>query len=248
MTQEEIPEVTGKLAEYLSAINATPFGTLFGFLTAESPLRASLIIACLKLEEAAFILEFMPEDIRQPIIEVLARGIRVSPDVLECIAGDTVEKLQQLQVDDMQRLSVSLTADRDEFEDLLPHLNRRTVKFIFHFIKEMDVGLYEEMCSSIVTFEDFMLLDDRCVQRVLKEVRLEELAAALLTAPEPLKEKLKRNMSKRNAARLEEAMKAQDWLLSVTDPEKIQDRIAGIIARLAKTEEIIIPRNGAVVV
>ena len=248
MTQEEIPALNRKLAEYLSVINATPFGTLFGFLTAESPLRASIIMACLKIEEAAFILEFMPEYIRQPIIEVLARGIRVSPDVLECIAADTVKNLQHFQLDDMERISVSLTADREEFEELLPHLNRRTVKSIFHFIKEMDAELYEGLHSSIITFEDFMLLDDRCVQRVLKEVRLEELAAALLTAPEPLKEKLKRNMSKRNAARLEEAMKRNDWLLSATDSEKIQDRIAGIIARLAKEEEIIIPRNGAVVV
>lgn len=204
--------------------------------------------ACLKLEEAAFILEVMPEYVQQPIIEVLGRGIRVPPDVLEAIAGDTVEKLQQLQLDDMQRVSVSLTADRHDFEDLLPHLNHRTAKSICKLLKETDPERYEELHSSMVTFEDFMLLDDRCVQRVLQEVRLEELAAALLTAPEPLKEKLKRNMSKRNAAHLEEAMTRNEWLLSVADPEKIQDRIAGIIARLARAEEIIIPRNGAVVV
>ena len=192
-----------------------------------------------------FLLDELPMYIQRPILAALARGIQVPPSVFEHIITDAAASLQQMQLDESRRISVGLTDEfEDSFEYLIPLLNRQTVKSLLAILKEVDIERYNEVIASRVTFEQIMLLDDRHVQRVLKEVSFQEWAASLRTAPNPLKEKIKRNVSKRVAARLEESMTAQDWQLSISDPEKMQDRIADTIRRLEKAAEIIIPRSG----
>ncbi|MGP1576194.1 MAG: FliG C-terminal domain-containing protein [Treponema sp.] len=238
--EEERGKLNEKLSMHLNAISTAPLGPLLSFLYSGSPLQAAIMVACLEPEKASLALAYMPEYMQRSVITALAHGIRVPADVLERIAADAEETLQQEQSDEIQRISVSFMED---FQELIPHLNRRTVKSILELLKKTEPERYEEVHSSLVTFEDIMLLDDRDVQRLLKEVPFQQLASALISAPESLKEKIKRNMSKRMAARLEETIKTQDWMSSVTNPEKIQDRIADTILRLAKAEEIIIPRN-----
>ena len=245
MAQEESLALSEKLSACLGTINTSSLGTLLSYVCTESPLKALLVIVCLGAEKAAFALECMPECTRRPVIAALARGIQVPPGVFEHIITDAAASLQQMQLDESRRISVGLTDEfEDSFEYLIPLLNRQTVKSLLAILKEVDIERYNEVIASRVTFDEIMLLDDRDTQRVLKEVSFQELAAALRTAPEPLKEKIKRNVSKRIAARLEESMTAQDWQLSISDPEKMQDRIADTIRRLAKAAEIIIPRAG----
>ncbi|MGP1576708.1 MAG: FliG C-terminal domain-containing protein [Treponema sp.] len=240
MAQDETLTFNEKLSGNLAAINASGLEALVTFLCNESPFKAALIIACSEPKNAARILERIPRHIRQPIIAVLAHGIHVSPEVFERIAADAVEALQRLQSDENRRISVGSMM---KCQALMQPLNRRTAKSLLGILKETDNERYNEMRSSIVLFEDIIQLPDHIVQKVLREAEFQDLAAALVTAPEPLKDKMKRNMSKRIAAHLEEAIKMYAGQLSEADSEKMQDRITDIIIRLEKTGEIVIPRN-----
>ena len=241
MAQEERPALSEKLSAYFKAIGAKPWNHVLKFLHTASPLKAALVITCMPHDDAASLLDELPMYIQRPILAALARGIRVPSDVLEHIAADVADSLQHMQVDEDRRIPLGFT-DEDFSDIIIPRLSRRTVKSLLAILKEADIRRYKEALAFVVVFEDIMLLDDRDVQRVLKEIPFYELAAALITAPEPLKEKIKHNMSQRIVARLEEAIKAQDYLLSALNPEKMQDRIADIIERLEKAEEIVLPR------
>ena len=245
MAQEESPALNEKISAYFKAIEAKPRNHVLKFLHTASPLKAALVITCMPHDDAVSLLDELPMYIQRPILAALARGLRVPSDVLEHIAADTVDSLQQMQMDEDRRIPLGFI-DENFFMDfsdvIIPQLSRRTVKSMLAILKEVDIRRYKEVLAFVVVFEDIMLLDDRDVQRVLKKVSFYELAAALITASEPLKEKIKGNMSKRMVARLEESMKAQDYLLSALNPEKMQDRIADIIERLEKAEEIVLPR------
>ena len=245
MAQEKRPVLNEQLSVYFKAIEAKPRNHVLRFLHTASPLKAALVITCMPHDDSAFLLDELPMYIQRPILAALARGLRVPSDVLEHIAADTVDSLRQMQMDEDRRIPLGFI-DENFFMDfsdiIIPQLSRRTVKSMLAILKEVDIRRYKEVLAFVVVFEDIMLLDDRDVQRVLKEMPFYELAAALITAPEPLKEKIKRNMSKRMVARLEESIKAQDYLLSALNPEKMQDRIVDTIQRLEKAEEIVIRR------
>ncbi len=92
-------------------------------------------------------------------------------------------------------------------------------------------------------FEDIVLLDDRSIQRVLREIDGQELAKALKSVDIPVQEKIFKNMSKRAASMLKEDME----FLGPTrrkDVEESQQKIVSLIRKLEEQGEIVISRGG----
>jgi len=92
-------------------------------------------------------------------------------------------------------------------------------------------------------FEDIIHLDDRSVQQVLREVDQKDLALALKGSSEEVKNKVKKNMSKRAAELIEEELEFMGPV-RLRDVEEAQQRIVGIIRRLEESGEIVISRGG----
>jgi flagellar motor switch protein FliG len=93
-------------------------------------------------------------------------------------------------------------------------------------------------------FEDLLILDDRAIQMILKEVDTKELAIALKAASEDLKDKIFRNVSERVAVMIKEEMEyAGPMRLSVV--EEAQQRVVEVIRRLEEEQQIVIVRGGA---
>lgn len=239
MTQTENLEYNEKISESLKVINTSPIEALVTFLCTESLLQAVLVITALEPEKASCTLEHTPEHIRKPIIASLTRSIQMYPDVYEKIIADAAETIRNIQADKKRRVSAGFMT---ELEDSMPELNSRTVKSILNILKETDSERSCKIRSAIVAFEDIMLLDNRSVQKVLREAQIEEFAAVLINAPEALKQKVSCNMSKRVFTELEKYMKTHySQLIKVK--EEMQDRIAAIMCRLEKSKEISIPRH-----
>jgi hypothetical protein len=93
-----------------------------------------------------------------------------------------------------------------------------------------------------IKFEVLLKLDDRAVQKVLREVDSEDLARALKNAQEAVKEKIFSNMSKRAAQMIKEDM---DFMgpIRTTCVKESQEKIAGVIHHLEETGEIAIPHS-----
>ncbi|OPZ31436.1 MAG: Flagellar motor switch protein FliG [Synergistetes bacterium ADurb.BinA166] len=93
-------------------------------------------------------------------------------------------------------------------------------------------------------FEDIIYLDDRAVQRFMREVDMSrDLPLALKAASEDVKQKVYRNLSSRAVETLKESI---DYLgpVRMRDVEEAQQRIVAIIRRLEDQGEIVVGRGG----
>ena len=160
MAQEKRPVLNEQLSVYFKAIEAKPRNHVLRFLHTASPLKAALVITCMPHDDSAFLLDELPMYIQRPILAAFARGIRVPSDVLEHIAADVADSLQQIQVDKDRRIPLGFM-DEDFSDIIIPRLSRRTVKSLLAILKEADIRRYKEALAFVVVFEDIMLLDDR---------------------------------------------------------------------------------------
>ena len=100
-----------------------------------------------------------------------------------------------------------------------------------------------EIRKRMFVFEDVVTLDNRSIQRIVRDCENEDLILALKVSSEEVKEVLFRNMSERMAESFQEEMEIMGPV-RLRDVEEAQSHIVGIIRRLEDSGEIIIARGG----
>jgi len=211
---------------------------LLNFIQNEHPQTIALILAYLHPEQAGMILSSLPPDLQIDVAKRLATLDRTTPEVLREIEGALEERLSAFVVDDY-----TSAGGIDAVVDVLSMVDRSTEKTIIDSLEEQEPELAEEIRKRMFVFEDIITLDDRSIQKVLREVDSKDLALALKTASEEVASRIYRNMSKRAAEMLKEDI---DYLgpVRLRDVEETQQKIVAVIRRLEDTGEIIISRGG----
>ena len=120
-------------------------------------------------------------------------------------------------------------------------IDRSSEKKIISEIEKRDDEIAEEIKKRMFVFEDIVMLDDRAIQKVLRETDAQELAKALKHTDNEVKEKIFRNMSKNAAAMLKEDMEFMG-AIRLKDAEEAQLKIVSVIRRLEECGEIVIAR------
>jgi flagellar motor switch protein FliG len=110
-------------------------------------------------------------------------------------------------------------------------------------VEEKDPQLAEEIRKLMFVFEDIVYIDDRGMQTLLKEVPNDKLVMALKTAPDEIKEKIFRNISKRASDLLKEDLESMGPV-KLSDVEKAQQEIINVAKRLESEGKIMIARGG----
>ena len=110
-------------------------------------------------------------------------------------------------------------------------------------MEEDDPDLAEEIKKRMFVFEDIVMLDDRAIQKVLRDVDQQDLAKALKSVDTEVQDKIFRNMSKRAASMLKEDMEFMGPI-RVKDVEEAQQKIVSNIRRLQDNGDIVIARSG----
>jgi flagellar motor switch protein FliG len=103
--------------------------------------------------------------------------------------------------------------------------------------------LVEQIRRLMFVFEDILLVSDKGIQAVLKEIENEDLSLALKTATEEVRDKVFRNMSERAAQMIKEDMEFMGPV-RVSDVEAAQQRIVDVVRKLEDAGEIIISGRG----
>jgi len=137
----------------------------------------------------------------------------------------------------------SVAGGIEALAELLNRVDRATEKSIMETIEEENQELAVEIKKLMFTFDDLILLDDRAIQQVLREVDFKELATALKGANEEVKNKIFSNVSSRAADNIREDMEFMGPV-RVKQVEEAQQKIVAIIRRLEESGEIIINRGG----
>lgn len=211
---------------------------LLSFIQGEHPQTISLILSYLDSDQAAAIISSLPAEMQTEVAKRIAVMDRISPDIIRQIESVLERKLSNIVTQDY-----SSTGGISSVVDILNNVDRSTEKTILETLEIQDPELAEEIKKLMFVFEDIIFLDDRSIQQVLREVDQKDLALALKGSSEEVKEKIKKNISKRAGEMIEEELEYMGPV-RLRDVEEAQQRIVAVIRRLEDQGDIIISRGG----
>ena len=211
---------------------------LLNFIQQEHPQTIALILAFLEPAKASIILQNLPNEAQSDVARRIATMDRTSPEVLREVERVLEKKLSTLSSEDY-----SAAGGVESIVEILNLVDRASEKQIIEQLEDEDPELAEEIKKRMFVFEDIVMLDDRSIQKVMREVDSQELAKALKSVDTEVQDKIFRNMSKRAAGMLKEDMEYMGPV-RLKDVEEAQQKIVSIIRHLEDTGEIVIARAG----
>jgi flagellar motor switch protein FliG len=228
------------------SMQASPFaflqraesGNLLTFIQGEHPQTIALILAHLPSGQAAEILSGLPSKKQIEVVRRVANMEQTSPEVIQ-----QVEKALESRLSAIVSQKFEKAGGIESVAEMLNLTDRATEKGIMESLEEDDPELTEQIRRLMFVFEDIMLVNDKGIQAVLKEVENESLALALKTASNELKEKIFKNMSERAVTLIKEDMEYMGPV-RVSDVEAAQQKIVDVVRRLEDAGEIIIAGRG----
>ena len=240
---EKALDVIGKLTASLQVkpfefIRKTEPSQLLNFIQDEHPQTIALILAYLSPQQAAMIIAALPQERQADVAKRVAMMDRTSPDVIK-----EVEKILETKLSSLVNQDYTIIGGVDQVVEILNTVDRGTEKHIMETLEIEDPELAEEIRKKMFVFEDILLLDDRAIQRVLRDVDNNDMAIALKGANEEVQNVIFNNMSKRLAVMIKEDMEFMGPV-RMKDVEEAQQKIVNTIRKLEDSGEIVISRGG----
>ena len=237
-------EATKMLERVNSMVNTNPFyflneadpSQLANTFATENPQLLALILAYIRPELAAQVLSYLPPDIQAIVSMKIADMTPTNPEILSTIEDIVERKFSALLVQDF-----SNAGGVESLANILNCCDRGTEKNIMEWLDIENQEMAQEVRDLMFVFEDIIILDDRAVQRLLREVDTKELATALKGTKDEIKEKVFKNMSERARKMLQDDME----YLGPVRAKEVQDaqtNVVSAIRNLEATGEITITR------
>ncbi len=234
------------LARITASLQVRPFDFMrhtdpqqvLSFIQNEHPQTIALILSYIEPNQAASLLGGLPPVMQAEVTKRIARMDRITPEILR-----EVERVLERKLSTVMGQDFTMAGGIDAVVEIINSTDRTTERNIMEYLEENDPELAEEIKKRLFVFEDISRLDDRSLQRVLREVDMKELGLALKGATEELRAKFFKNMSKRAAEMLQEDM---DYMgpVRVKDVEESQQKVVNVVRGLEEAGEIVIASGG----
>ncbi|NLK03436.1 MAG: flagellar motor switch protein FliG [Clostridiales bacterium] len=240
---DKAKDVIGKLTASLQVrpfefVRKTDASQLLNFIQDEHPQTIALILSYLSSSQASTIISSLGPDKQADVARRIAMMDRTSPDVIK-----EVEKILERKLASLVNQDYTIVGGVDSIVEILNTVDRGTEKHIMETLEIEEPELADEIRRKMFVFEDILTLDDKSIQRVLREVDNNELAVALKGAVEEVQNVIFNNLSKRLAAMIREDMEYMGPV-RLKDVEEAQQKIVNVIRKLEDSAEIIISRGG----
>ena len=241
--EDKAMDVIGRLTASLQVkpfefVRKTDAYQLLNFIQDEHPQTIALILSYLAPSQAAMIISALPPDRQADVARRIAVMDRTSPDVIK-----EVESILETKLASLVNQDYTIIGGVDAVVDILNTVDRGTEKHIMEALEIEEPELADEIRKKMFVFEDILLLDDRAIQRVLRDVDNNDLAMALKGANEQVQNAIFNNLSKRLAVMIKEDMEFMGPV-RMKDVEEAQQKIVNIIRKLEDSAEIVISRGG----
>lgn len=226
-------------------MNSNPFqffneadpGQLATSFQNENPQLIALIMAYLKPEHSAQVLNYLPPEVQAQVAVKIADMDTTNPEILSEIEKIVESKFSSVVVQDFSK-----AGGVESLANILNRADRSTERNVIELLEIQSPELAEEVRELMFVFEDIVNLEDRAIQRILREVDTKDLAMSLKGTKEDVKEKVFKNMSERAQAMLRDEMEYMGPVRA-REVQEIQTKIVGIIRTLEVAGEIIIARE-----
>ncbi|ACL22157.1 flagellar motor switch protein FliG [Desulfitobacterium hafniense DCB-2] len=212
---------------------------LLSFIQGEHPQTIALIMTHLPPDKAAILLSSLPQERQADVTKRIALMGRTSPEVLK-----EIEKILERKISSLAPTDYTTSGGIQSVVDILNRSDPGTLKVVMDSLEVDDPELAEQVKRQMFVFEDIVMLDDRGIQLVLREVDMKDLALALKGSNPEVGQKIMANMSSRASQNLREDMEFMGPV-RLRDVEEAQQRIVKVIRRLEETGAIVISRGGS---
>ncbi|UYT87496.1 flagellar motor switch protein FliG [Priestia megaterium] len=211
---------------------------LLNFIQHEHPQTIALILSYLEPIQAGQILSSLPQERQADIARRIATMGSTSPEVINELEQILERKLSATVTQDYTQ-----TGGLEAVVEVLNGVDRATEKIIIDTLEIQDPALAEEIKQRMFVFEDIVTLDNRSIQRVIRDAENDDLLLSLKVASEEVKSIIFKNMSSRMVETFKEEMEFMGPV-RLKDVEEAQSRIVAAIRRLEDAGEIVIARGG----
>ncbi len=211
---------------------------ILNFIQNENPQTIALVLSYLQFDQASIILSSLPQEKQAEVARRIAMMDSTSPEVIAQVERVLEQKLSSTVTQDF-----ATAGGIESIVSILNGVDRGTERTILDSLEIQDPELAEEIKKRMFVFEDIVNIDDRSIQRIIRDVENADLQLALKVASEEVREVVFKNMSKRMAETFREEMEFMGPV-RLRDVEEAQTRIVSIIRKLEEAGEIIIARGG----
>ncbi len=241
--EEQAQSVITKLTASLQVrpfefVRKTDPSQVLNFIQDEHPQTIAMILSYLSPSQASVILGALAPEKQADVAKRIALMDRTSPDVIKEVESVLERKLASLANQDY-----TIVGGVDAIVNILNTVDRGTEKHIMESLEIDEPELADEIRKKMFVFEDILLLDDRAIQRVLRDVDNNDLEVALKGSNEEVKAVVLKNLSKRLASMIEEDIEFMGPV-RMKDVEEAQQKIVAVIRKLEDSAEIVISRGG----
>ncbi|GAE36024.1 flagellar motor switch protein FliG [Halalkalibacter akibai] len=211
---------------------------ILNFIQNEHPQTIALILSYLESVQAGQILSELPQEVQADVAKRIALMDSTSPEIVSEVESILEQKLSSTVTQDY-----TAAGGIESVVEVLNSVDRSTERTILDALEIQDPELAEEIKKRMFVFEDIVTLDNRSIQRVIRDVENEDLQLSLKVASEEVKEIVFNNMSQRMAETFKDEMEFMGPV-RLRDVEEAQSRIVAVIRRLEEAGEIVIARGG----
>jgi flagellar motor switch protein FliG len=204
----------------------------------EHPQIIAIVMSFLDPDQAAGVLSEFPDRVRTDVIMRVATLDGIQPAALQ-----ELDEILEKQFSGGSNVKSSALGGVKKAADILNFVDGAIESKVIEQISEADEELSQEIQDNMFVFENLIDVDDRGMQTLLREVSSDQLLLALRGAPEPLREKIFKNMSSRAAEMLKDDLEAAAPA-KLSDVEAAQKEILTVARRLSDAGEINLGGSG----
>ncbi|MCB1679441.1 MAG: flagellar motor switch protein FliG [Halioglobus sp.] len=216
----------------LDALKWMDARSVAGLLCQEHPQIVAIVLASLDADHAAAVLALLPEEVKTDALLRIARLELIDPSALL-----ELDQVLEKQLGNFQKLPPTTVNGLDTAAAILNHLDSSSETALLEGMKALDEDITEKVTELMFVFENLAVLDDRGMQRLIREISVDELVVALKGVDEKVQQRFFKNMSSRAADMLREDMEAKGPV-KVSDVEAAQKGILAVASRLSDEGEI----------
>jgi flagellar motor switch protein FliG len=221
--------------EAFSLLKKIDVKQLAAYLKQETPQTIALMLSYIDPQRSANIVSSLPTELQTDVIMKIAKMEETDPDIVSRIEGVLSENLASFEIKQV--------GGRKMVADILNTIGRGLEKTILEQLTEKDFELATEIKDLMFVFDDIVLLDDKSIQKVLKEIEQDDLIVALKGANEEVKDKVFKNISKRQTELIADEL-AFLGAVKASVVQGAQQKIVNVIRRLDEEGQILIQGKG----
>ncbi len=212
--------------------------SLYSILQHERPQTIALVLSYIDPEQAAGVIAELPDDKKIPVVECIATMENVSPEATKLVEAQLRKKFDNILTTDFTTIG-----GIDYIADVMNRMDRSNEKAIFDEMAKGNPELADTIRKKMFVFEDILSMDDRSVQRFVRDCDIKDLVYALKNASPDMSSLFYRNMSSRMAETIRSDLEVTTNV-RLRDVEEAQQRIVNIIRRLEEAGELITNKGG----